>query len=134
MSKKFGDFPKTNVSSIKTSIEPGLSAFSKWVPLICAGAAVGVSILALKEIKNVRKELMVLKKENVITGNSDPGLSEKVDRMDEQLRKITEYLVKSKEKPKDVLKEVIKTEPKDVKIINNDEEEVEYEEVTDDEE
>ena len=133
MSKKFGDFPKTNVSSIKTSIEPGLSTFSKWVPLICAGAAVGVSILALKEIKNVRKELMVLKKENVITGNTDPGLSEKVDRMDEQLRKITEYLVKNKEKPKDVLKEVIKTEPKDVKIINNDEEEVEYEEVTDDE-
>ena len=102
--------------------------------MICAGAAVGVSILALKEIKNVRKELMVLKKENVITGNTDPGLSEKVDRMDEQLRKITEYLVKNKEKPKDVLKEVIKTEPKDVKIINNDEEEVEYEEVTDDEE
>ena len=34
-----------------------MNTVSKWVPLICAAAAVGVSVIALKEIKNVRKEL-----------------------------------------------------------------------------
>ena len=114
-----------------------MSAFSKWVPLICAGAAVGVSVLALKEIKNLRKELIVMKKDS----NTDTELSKQVERMDEQLRKITEYLVKQKEK-----KVVKKQSPvirnaspqqkiEEVNIVNDDEdEEVEYVEVTDDEE
>ena len=38
-----------------------VSDFSKWIPLICAGAAVGVGIIALKEIKNIRKELILVK-------------------------------------------------------------------------
>ena len=41
------------------------SLLAKWIPLICAGAAVGVSIMALKEIKNVRKDLILLKKEQM---------------------------------------------------------------------
>jgi len=138
MSKKVCELPKTAVTGTTTT----LSNFSKWVPLICAGAAVGVSILALKEIKNVRKELIIMKKESVQgpLQTVDTELSKKVEMMDEQLRKITEYLVKKKEpkqtkrENKPVLKDV--KEPVDVNIINSspEDEEVEYIEVTDDEE
>jgi len=125
---------------------PGLSSFSKWVPLICAGAAVGVSVLALKEIKNVRKELMNMKKEQIapVTNSvgPDPELTKKIELMDQQLRKITQYL-SNQNKPKaevdqPVVKKVVK--PETINIINKEpvvqaeeEEEVEYEEVTDDE-
>ena len=124
-----------NVSELNqvTTTNSQLSSFSKWVPLICAGAAVGVSIIALKEIKNLRKELIVMKKETV----AGPGVDVKqIERMDEQLRKITEYLVKQKKgvhEPKDekVIRNV--SPPQEVNVIN-EEEEVEYVEVTDDEE
>ena len=137
--KKLSDFgikaPKSSESILSGE---SLSSFSKWVPLICAGAAVGVSVLALKEIKNVRKELISFKKESASTENSK--MSEKIELMDEQLRKITQYLAnqtnKSKESP--IIKNAVKEK---VKIINEEqpieeEFEVEYveEEVTDDEE
>ena len=142
--KKLSDFgikaPKQmNVSDVQVST--AMNTFSKWVPLICAGAAVGVSVLALKEIKNVRKELINLKKESLgsVKGSEqDPELLKRIELMDEQLRKITQYLAnqnKPKESPiiKNVAKPVIP-----VKIINDapePEEEAEYEEleVTDDE-
>jgi len=127
-----------NVSEIKPMISDStLSSFSKWVPLICAGAAVGVSILALKEIKNVRKELFLMKKENISQNGQDPELSKKIELMDEQIRKITEYLVKKKDKEQ-VVKNVMKQ--KEVHIINNQQveigsdEELEEVEVTDDDE
>jgi len=140
-----------NVADITAT--SGMSAFSKWVPLICAGAAVGVSVLALKEIKNLRKELIIMKKESLSGPTADDGLSKQVERMDEQLRKITEYLVKQKkvkesnnvEKQKEpnfvsqqkeskVVRNV-SPEP-EVNVVNgsDDEEEVEYVEVTDDDE
>jgi len=145
-SKKLSDFgikiPKQMVTPEVNSANSvittkTMSSFAKWVPLICAGAAVGVSVLALKEIKNVRKELIALKKEQASApGQSGPSaeLSQKIELMDEQLRKITQYLAnQNKEK---VVRNVIPKEP--VKIINEpvkeEEEEVEYEEVTDDEE
>jgi hypothetical protein len=63
------------------------SNMAKWIPLICAGAAFGVSIIALKEIKNVRKELINFKHPTV-----DSGLNKRIQTMDDQLTKITEYL------------------------------------------
>lgn len=125
-----------NVSEIKPVISDStMSSFSKWVPLICAGAAVGVSILALKEIKNVRKELFLMKKENTSVGDSEN--SKKIELMDDQIRKITEYLIKKKSK-EPVVKNAMK--PKEVHIVNNvpieiaSDEELEEIEVTDDDE
>jgi hypothetical protein len=108
--------------------------------LICAGTAVGVSILALKEIKNVRKELIALKKESVAVekGQPDQELADRIERMDEQLKKITQYLA-NQNKSSPIVKNVIPKENQvPVKIINDSpptEEDVEYEEqeVTDDE-
>jgi hypothetical protein len=144
-SKKLSDFgikaPKQMISP-DIQVSTALNSFSKWVPLICAGAAVGVSVLALKEIKNVRKELINLKKESLgsaKTSEQDPELLKRIELMDEQLRKITQYLAnqnKSKESP--IVKNVSKPAAVPVKIINDSPEpdpEVEYEEqeVTDDE-
>jgi len=144
-SKKLSDFgikvPKnmeTGVSDLKFTNT--LNSFSKWVPLICAGTAVGVSILALKEIKNVRKELIALKKESVAVekGQPDQELADRIERMDEQLKKITQYLA-NQNKSSPIVKNVIPKENQvPVKIINDSpptEEDVEYEEqeVTDDE-
>jgi hypothetical protein len=132
--KKLSEFgikvPK-NTENIVSESYSGLSSFSKWVPLICAGAAVGVSVLALKEIKNVRKELMNLKKDSSENKGVDPQLVDKIELMDEQLRKITQYLA-NQNKPSPIIKNAVK---EDVKIVNEQEEEVEYEEleVTDDE-
>jgi hypothetical protein len=127
-----------NVAEIKPVISDAtLSSFSKWVPLICAGAAFGVSILALKEIKNVRKELFLMKKETVSQNTADPELSKKIELMDDQIRKITEYLVKKKDKDP-IVKNAMKQ--KEVHIVNNtpveiaSDEEYEEVEVTDDDE
>ena len=113
--------------------------YSRWIPLICAGAAAGVSIIALKEIKNVRKELINLKKEQTSApGQSGPSaeLTQKIELMDEQLRKITQYLANQSKQREQVVKSVVQPKEK-VNIINEpvaeEEEEVEYEEVTDDE-
>jgi len=77
-------------SQVTTQPNKIISNLSKWIPLICAGTAVGVSIIALKEIKNVRKELFILKKEsNSVKGTE---ILEKMESMDEQIRKITAYL------------------------------------------
>ena len=133
----------TPVSSIGgTEIKTATSMLSKWVPLICAGAAVGVSVMALKEIKNVRKELIMLKKEqNSSSSSGKNDLAAKIELMDEQLRKITAYLANQNDnKSKStIIKEAVKSKLDNIKIINaeeaddDDEEEVEVE-VTDDEE
>ena len=124
-----GNIPKTN-----TMLGPsGISSLAKWVPLICAGAAVGVSILALKEIKNVRKELIVMKKEQVNPGKDE--LNSRIELMDEQLRKITQYLANQnkpqKQKENVIIKEALPDESEKIKIINSEDE---YEEVTDNDE
>jgi len=135
-----GSIPEPLTASVSSS-SSSMSVFAKWVPLICAGAAVGVSVIALKEIKNTRKELIMLKKEQ-LSGNSSAGnkeLTKKIELMDEQLRKITEYLANQNkpQKKSPIIKEAFKTKLDNVKIINSvdndesgDEEEVE---VTDDE-
>jgi len=135
----------TSSASGISEINVGSSLLAKWVPLLCAGAAVGVSVLALKEIKNVRKELIILKKEQVSTsGSGKDELSSKIELMDEQLRKITTYLANQNKNNKNkntIIKEAVKTKLDNVKIINSEpepgdesEEEVEVEVTDDDEE
>jgi hypothetical protein len=86
-----------NNATISTAPKKDIvSNIVKWIPLLFAGAAVGVSILALKEIKNVRKELISLKKESMsnVKENQlgDPEFLKRIELMDEQIRKISKYL------------------------------------------
>ena len=58
---------------IKTKIYPGavqetpsissrtVSKVTKWLPFICAGTAVGISILAIKELKKIKDNMVVIK-------------------------------------------------------------------------
>lgn len=103
-----------------------LSNLSKWIPLLCAGAAAGVSIIALKEIKNVRKELITLK----ISKNGNDDLDKRMLMMEEQFKILTDFIKKKENKQSEIIKNVVK-ESETVNVINGDEyEEVE---VTDDE-
>lgn len=133
MSKK----PGFTSSKIIPEIEP--NHYIKWLPLLCAGAAAGISIIALKEIKNVKNEIIALKAK----GPDNSDLSKKMESFDVQLKTITDYLKSKNERnfiPK-VSGEVIKNVVKEniVKIINEVEIKVEPEdeyeeiEVTDDE-
>ena len=149
----------TPSKNIAETVKTTANVLSKWVPLICAGTAVAVSIIAIKEIKNVRKEVMLMKKEQLtaVSNTTNKTLTEKIERMDEQLKKITEYLTNqnklktetkpSKKQPEKIINHAVKSKAQKVNIINEDspdpeepdeesesEEEVEIEiEVTDDE-
>jgi len=140
---------KTATDTVKTTA----NVLSKWIPLICAGTAVAVSVIAIKEIRNVRKDVMLMKKEQLtlVTNLPNKTLNEKIERMDEQLKRITEYLTNQNKKtsddvkPEKIIKQAVKKKVEKVNIINSekddideessdDEEEVEIEiEVTDDE-
>ena len=132
-------------AKVVPEIETNYNNLVKWIPLLCAGAAAGISIIALKEIKSIKNEILTLKSKG-----SDSELNKKMENMEEQLKTITNYLKNKSELPKrtpqvpkvsesppspppkenTVIKNVIKEQP-EVKIINEDEyEEVE---VTDDE-
>lgn len=109
-----------------------------WIPLLCAGAAAGVSIIALKELKNVRNEIITLKKEKGGTGEE---MNKRIKNMEEQLKMLTEFIKENKNvkesktlKPETkIIRNVEQPEinPPVVKIINN--EEYEEVEVTDNE-
>jgi len=132
--------PAFKVSSIPTEMAEPINimdTISKWVPLICAGSAIGIGIFALKEIKNVRKEL---KK----PGDGNEKLEKKMEYMEQQLKSISEFLKKKdhqdyvkKKKSPVIIKNEVPVIPEKVKIINEPEEENpdDYEEVevTDDE-
>ena len=68
------------------------NAINRWVPLLLSATAIGVTIIALKEIKNVRKELVNFKKESFENNPSDPNIIKKMEMMDEQIRKISKYI------------------------------------------
>jgi hypothetical protein len=94
--KPFPKMPSSISPGVSTSIEPMpnknmLETISKWVPLICAGSAIGISLFALKEIKNTRRELVNLKKEQYTAPNNDK-LEKKMELLEKQLNKITEFL------------------------------------------
>lgn len=167
MNTKRAEFKMNNSNPMKEIIQDqslagnsGITSMvAKWVPLICAGAAVGVSIIALKEIKNARKEISTFKKEqfaNQSKGSNsevDNNLLKKIELMDEQIRKITSYIASLPVPEKQFKKDTFGNnnpinqnsnniqEPKVKNVINKepspeDSSEYEYEEVevTDDEE
>uniref|UniRef100_A0A6C0B051 Uncharacterized protein n=1 Tax=viral metagenome TaxID=1070528 RepID=A0A6C0B051_9ZZZZ len=136
MSRKvnFGSAPRTSIPEIQTATatKTTISNLSKWVPLLCAGAAAGVSIIALKEIKNVRRELIAVKKEQSPSGSAD--FDKRMKAMENQLKMLTEF-IKNKDKvtkESEIIRNVVKKEQVAPVTIINDEEYEEVE-VTDDE-
>ena len=71
------EVPVANSKVMTETVKSTANVLAKWVPLICAGTAVGVSIIALKEIKNVRKEVLLMKKEQLVSVNNTE-LTEKI--------------------------------------------------------
>jgi hypothetical protein len=127
------NMPKVNVTNINDTVKK--SNITKWLPFICAGTAVGVSILALKELKKIKNEMSVVKNQQKIV-KSDPLLNKKMEQLEEQLKKINEYLVNNNPKNPNIMKNAVKNQiPREINIINEPEENIEYEEVevTDDE-
>jgi hypothetical protein len=118
-------FKKPRVPEVLVDTTDSLSnAFAKWAPLICAGSAIGLSIFVLREMKKTKLELT--KKE------TPDVLNQKMERMERQLKTITEYLKQDNKVVKSVKVEEI---PEKVNIINVKPEKVkeevdsEYEEV-----
>ena len=100
------------------------SVVMKWLPFICAGTAVGVSILALKELKKIKSEMSVLKnQQNVV--KMDPMLNKKMDQLEEQLKKINEYLMNNNPKNPKIIRNAVPDLLKEVKIINESDEKFE---------
>ena len=113
-----------NISSGTTSI------VARWLPFICAGAAAGISIVALQEIKAMRKELVVVKTQAT---SPQPGdFNKRMDTMERQLKMLADFVENKQKitKESDVIRNVV-NETDNVRIIND--EEYEEVEVTDDE-
>jgi hypothetical protein len=99
-----------------------MSLIARWGPLLLAGTAIGVSVMAIKEIKTVRKELTSLKTGSV----SNVDLHKKMELMDGQLKQITAFIsqqssnkpVLEKQKKSSFKGNTVKF-PTDVKIIND---------------
>jgi hypothetical protein len=120
------------VPETSEAVTTKVNSLVKWIPLVCAGAAAGVSIMAFQEIKNIRKDMTAMKKEqNNPLSEECLNLNKRIENIESQMKIIANF-VKNKEEPK-VVKNVVKQEPTPsvTTIINEDEyEEVE---VTDDE-
>ena len=116
----FTDTPQTTTMTTPSNL-------SKWIPLICAGAAAGVSIIALQEIKNLRKEIGTIK------ANPATELNNRIENMEQQLEMLTSFITNKKKVKKEtnVIRQAVTPEPPPVQIIND--EEYEEIEVTDDE-
>jgi hypothetical protein len=119
---------KVKVPEMSTETKNNLS---KWLPVLCAGAAVGMGVIALKEIKTLRTELITKEQSN-------QNLGKKMEHLEEQILEISEY-IKLKQKvqekkqapPPPIIKSVIEEEK--INVINEDSDEYEEVEVTDDE-
>ena len=129
-----------------TVVVPQTSTFIKWIPLICAGAAASVSIVALQEIRKLRKEIMIIKNEPAVS-EANELLSKRMESMESQLKCLTDFIknrnevdkevekvktTRSVQEPKAFIKNAVPQTPEPVITIINDEEYEEVE-VTDDE-
>jgi len=114
-----------------------VSKVTKWLPFICAGTAVGISILAIKELKKIKDEMVLIKNQKFQNVNkNDPDLSKKMNEFEIQLKKMNEMLMNNQNNKPKIIKSFFKNEvPDEVNIINENESKEEYEEieVTDDE-
>ena len=128
-----------DIPQVANVVEKKFNMVTKLLPFIFAGTAVGVSVLALKELKKIKNEMGVLKTQQSVATKTDPELSKKMESFEIQLKKINEFLMNNNSKNPKIIKSVLKTEmPSQVNIINETpseqgEEEYEEVEVTDDE-
>jgi hypothetical protein len=109
---------------------PSSSVITKWIPFLCAGAAVGVSIIALNELKNVRKELILMKRENF----NGSEFTNRMENMENQLKILADFVQNRDKvsKESNIIKNVVlESQQENIHIIND--EEYEEIEVTDDE-
>ena len=123
-------FPK-NIPDIEVTTQAG-STISRWIPLMCAGAAAGISIVALQEMKNVRRELIAIKRENGL----NEELSKRMENMEQQLKLLADFVQNKDKVTKEskIVRNAVDsdaTTEQNVRIIND--EEYEEVEVTDDE-
>ena len=113
-------------SQTNSSLIPSESTLLKWLPLVAAGGALGVSFYMLKEVQKIKKE-------NTKNDSTIPKeYVQQIEAMDQQLRKVSGFL--AQQFPPESTK--IQTKKESSKP-DNDYEEVEVEEVevevTDDE-
>jgi hypothetical protein len=101
---------------------PFISKVTKFLPIICAGAAVGVSILTLKEMKKLQSELIAVKTQNHTKEDhvEKEQLSKKLAQFEEQLKRINGYLANNNPKDRKIIKNAMKV-PANVNIINQPE-------------
>jgi hypothetical protein len=120
------------------------SNLAKWVPLICMGTAVGIGFFALKEIKNVRSELVAVRNEPV-----NKELTQKLNLLEKQLEMLKHQEQQQKQqqkqpsppppppvvpkKVKEIIKDIIEEEKEVTNFVSFDPELYEEVEVTDDE-
>lgn len=123
-------FIKTPIPDMENISSGSSSVVARWLPFICAGAAAGISIVALQEIKAMRKELVVVKTQ---APQQQPGdFNKRMDTMERQLKMLADFVENKQKitKESDVIRNVV-NETDNVRIIND--EEYEEVEVTDDE-
>ncbi len=116
---------------------PTMATLTKWTPLLLAGVAVGVSFVAIKEMKNVRKEMTELKNKSTSTTDSDAN-NKKLDSLEQEIKKITEYLrnqnkTSNRIRPTNIVKNARTTPSSKINIVNESESEFTEVEVTDSE-
>jgi hypothetical protein len=123
-------FVKTPLPDMEQATASSSSIVVRWLPFICAGAAAGISIVALQELKAMRKELVAVKGQ----APSQPSdFNKRMDTMERQLKMLADFVENKQKitKESDVIRNVV-SESDNVRIIND--EEYEEVEVTDDEE
>jgi len=123
-------FVKTPLPDMEQATASSSSIVVRWLPFICAGAAAGISIVALQELKAMRKELVAVK-----THAPQPNVfNKRMDTMERQLKMLADFVENKQKitKESEVIKNVVEEkENANVRIIND--EEYEEVEVTDDE-
>ena len=122
--------PTPKVPQIPETLTKSKTTITKFLPFICAGAAVGVSILALKELKKIKSEMVLVKHQQTTNQNKpattvDPVVSKKMEQLEEQLKRVNLYLA-NKNAPRSnangnkIIKNVLKVDvPDDIKILND---------------
>ena len=128
-----------SVPQVSQAVKSGTkSLITKWLPFIAAGTAVGVSVLALKELRKIKNEMVLVKNQQSSSPKGyDPDISKKMESFEIQLKKINEFLMNNNSKNPKIIKSMLKSQvPDQPTIINEPDDDIEYEEVevTDDEE
>ena len=121
--------PKLSVLSDIDSDSLDMGSFGKWMPFICAGSAIGLSIFVLRELKKTKEEMQ----SSATKVHSDPEVSKKLSDLEKQMKTITEYIKNNKTIKQPIIKKAVVIEPEPNIINSSIDSEYEEVEVTDDE-